>query len=218
MKKHRIIRVIHLLSHQIQSMKVPAVGIVAEKTRDPYCILISCLLSLRTKDAVTDQASRRLLSRASTPGAMLHLKPEEIERLIYPVGFYRTKAKGMLEISKELLCRFEGKVPNQMEDLLSLKGVGRKTANLVMTLGFHQDGICVDTHVHRISNRLGWVKTKNPYETEKALMAVVPKKYWRILNDLLVTYGQNICRPISPKCSLCVVSKYCPRVGVLHYR
>jgi endonuclease-3 len=149
---------------------------------------------------------------------MLKLNAEAIQKLIYPVGFYKTKSHRILEISQALIDRFKAEVPNQIEDLLSLKGVGRKTANLVITLGFGKDGICVDTHVHRISNRLGWIQTKNATQTEFALMEILPQRYWKIYNDLLVTYGQNLCRPISPYCSRCPIAFYCEKIGVTIHR
>ncbi|MBI1870223.1 MAG: endonuclease III [Chlamydiae bacterium] len=211
-------KIIQILKKEIRQWKTPAVGIVANESQDPFKVLISCLISLRTKDEVTNLASQRLFAQASTPQEMLKLNPPAIEKLIYPAGFYKTKAKTILEISKTLLTQFQGKVPNKMDELLSLKGVGRKTANLVITLGFNQDGICVDTHVHRISNRLGLIKTKTPDESEFALMKVLPKPYWKIYNDLLVPYGQNLCRPISPFCSLCKIAIYCKKRGVLSHR
>ena len=214
----KIDRIVRILKKTIQQWKTPSVGIIAEKSRDPYQILISCLISLRTKDDVTNRASQRLFQKASTPQQMIRLSQTFIEKLIYPAGFYRTKAQRILEISKDVLQRFGGKIPDHMEDLLSLKGVGRKTANLVLTLGFDQDGICVDIHVHRISNRLGLVKTKNPYETEQALQKVLPRRDWKIINDLLVPFGQNLCRPISPFCSRCPIVSYCKRIGVAQSR
>jgi endonuclease-3 len=219
MKRNKNIdTVIRILKKEIKQWKTPAVGVVAEESQDPFKILISCILSLRTKDEVTDLASHRLFEKASTPSEMLKLKAETIQKLIYPVGFYKTKSQRILEISKALIKRFNTKVPNQLEDLLSLKGVGRKTANLVITLGFDKDGICVDTHVHRISNRLGWIKTKNATQTEYALMKILPRNYWKIYNDLLVTYGQNVCRPISPFCSRCSIQAYCRKIGVMTHR
>ncbi|MBI3265442.1 MAG: endonuclease III [Chlamydiae bacterium] len=209
---------IAILKKTTRRWKTPAVGIVAETSRSPYQILISCLISLRTKDEVTDIASQRLFQKASTPSEMLKLASNEIEKLIYPAGFYKTKAKTILEISKTLMGQFQGQVPNTLEGLLSLKGVGRKTANLVLTLGYDKDGICVDTHVHRISNRLGWVETKTPEQTEFALMKAIPQKHWKILNDLFVSYGQNLCRPISPFCSLCEIEIYCKKRGVQTHR
>jgi len=207
-------RIVSTLRREVRQMGMAVVTEIAEHTRDPFRVLISCLLSLRTKDEVTAVASERLFQRAPTPQEMVKLPEEEIQRLIYPVGFYKTKAKRIREICQTLLDQYDGKVPDSLEELLKLKGVGRKTANLVITLGFGQYGICVDTHVHRISNRLGWVRTKTPEQTEFALREILPKRYWIPLNDLLVTWGQNICKPISPLCSQCAIRPDCRRVGV----
>jgi endonuclease-3 len=197
---------------------VPSVTKVANKKRDPYLVLVGCILSLRTKDEVTDGAAERLFHRASNPHEILALPVRQLEQLIYPVGFYRTKARTLHEISKSILEKYGGVVPGTMEELLSLKGVGRKTANIVITEGFNKAGIAVDTHVHRISNRLGAVKTRNPHETEDALRKVLPRKYWRIYNMLLVTHGKRTCAPLSPFCSRCPISAYCKRVGVTRSR
>ena len=175
---------------------------------------MACLLSLRTQDTTTGPAAARLFALADTPHAMLELSARTIERAIYPVGFYRTKARVIRGLSRDLLERFDGGVPDDIDALLTLKGVGRKTANLVVTLGFDKPGICVDTHVHRISNRLGYVRTRTPDETEMALRAKLPSRYWIGYNDLLVTFGQNVCAPVSPKCSVCPVARWCRRVGV----
>jgi len=191
---------------------------VAAERDDPFRVLIACLLSLRTKDETTGPASARLFARADTPQAMLRLTPGQIERAIFPVGFYRTKARVILGVCRDLLDRFGGQVPDEIDALLTLKGVGRKTANLVVTQGFNKPGICVDVHVHRISNRWGYVKTRNPEETEMALRGRLPRRYWIGYNDLLVAFGQNVCQPLSPKCSECPVSRGCPRLGVTHSR
>jgi len=191
---------------------------VAERRRDPFRVLIACLLSLRTKDQTTGPASERLFALADTPAAMLGLTPRGIERAIFPVGFYRTKARVLLGVCRDLLGRFGGRVPDTIDDLLTLKGVGRKTANLVVTVGFGKPGICVDIHVHRISNRLGYVRTRTPEETERALRAQLPRRYWIGYNDLLVAFGQNICLPVSPRCSSCPVRTLCPRIGVTRSR
>ena len=201
------------LEQAVKTWQLPAVSQVAQE-QDPFLILISTLLSLRTKDEVTNTASLRLFDVARTPKDILHLSPGQIEKLIYPVGFYKTKARTILGVCKVLLERYAGKVPDSLDELLTFKGVGRKTANLVITLGFGKHGICVDTHVHRISNRLGLVRTKTPEQTEFALRKILPKRYWIRYNDLLVSYGQNLCRPISPFCSRCVIRKVCGRVGV----
>lgn len=177
--------------------------------RDAYKILISTMLSLRTKDSTTRDASMRLFEKAGNPKDMLKLSEEEIAKLIYPVGFYRVKAKNILEVSKTIIDDYNGKVPDEIDELLKLRGVGRKVANLVVTEAFDKYGICVDTHVHRISNRFGYVSTKKPEQTEFALRKKLPKKYWRVYNDTLVIYGQNLCKPINPLCNQCSVSKYC---------
>ena len=197
---------------------VPALTKIARRERNPFLVLIGCLLSLRTKDAVTDAAMERLLQKARTPEEILSLSNEELERIIYPVGFYRTKARVLKGVSKVILEDYGSRVPSTMEELLKLKGVGRKTANIVITEGFGRPGIAVDTHVHRISNRLGAVRTKNPHETEKELEKVLPQKYWIIYNTLLVTHGQRTCTPLSPFCSRCPIFDLCKRVGVTKSR
>jgi len=191
---------------------------VAAERRDPFRVLIACLLSLRTKDETTGPAAARLFALADTPEAMRRLPAKRIERAIFPVGFYRTKARVLLGVCRDLLERFGGQVPDDIDRLLTLKGVGRKTANLVVTQGFNKPGICVDIHVHRTSNRLGYVKTKNPTETETALRKRLPRRYWIGYNDLLVSFGQNICHPVSPRCSECPVRPRCARVGVTRWR
>ncbi len=197
---------------------VPSVTKVARERRDPFLVLIGCILSLRTKDEVTDGAAARLFRRARTPREMLSVSTGELERLIYPVGFYRTKARTIRDISKKILTEYDGKVPGTMEELLSFKGVGRKTANIVITEAFNKAGIAVDTHVHRISNRLGAVSTRNPDETEQALRKILPRRYWKVYNMLLVTHGKRTCTPLSPFCSRCPVFAYCKRVGVIRSR
>ncbi|MGC8707035.1 MAG: endonuclease III domain-containing protein [Desulfurella sp.] len=195
------------------SLQEPIVTEVAREG-NPFFVLISTILSLRTKDKTTKEATQRLLSVAKTPNEMLKLTQEQIAKLIYPVGFYNVKAKNILEICKILVEKYDSKVPDSIEDLLSLPNVGRKTANLVLSKGFNIPAICVDIHVHRISNRLGIVKTKTPVQTEFELMKVLPKQYWIEYNDLLVPFGQNICTPISPFCSKCKLSFICPKIGV----
>jgi len=187
---------------------------MAETYQNPFRVLISCILSLRTQDATTAKASHRLFALADSPETMVKLTAKKIEKLIYPVGFYRTKARNILEICQTLIDRYAGQVPDSIDELLKFRGVGRKTANLVVTLGYRKAGICVDTHVHRISNRWGYVKTATPEKTEFALRDKLPKKYWIEFNDLLVSFGQHLCRPISPVCSQCPIAKYCSRVGV----
>ena len=191
---------------------------VAAARRDPFRVLIACLLSLRTKDETTGPAAVRLFALADRPETMRRLPAKQIERAIFPVGFYRTKARVVLGVCRDLLERFEGQVPDDIDRLLTLKGVGRKTANLVVTQGFNKPGICVDIHVHRISNRLGYVKTKNPTETETALRKQLPRRYWIGYNNLFVSFGQNICHPVSPRCSECPVRPRCARVGVTRSR
>ena len=197
---------------------VPSVTKVANEEKDPFLVLVGCILSLRTKDEVTEAAMDRLMRRARTPREILALPVQELERIIYPVGFYRTKTRTIQEISKTLLETYKGKVPETMEQLLSFKGVGRKTANIVITEGFNKAGIAVDTHVHRISNRLGAVSTRNPHQTEDALRKTLPRKYWKIYNMLLVTHGKRTCAPLSPFCSRCPIYAHCKRVGVTRSR
>lgn len=191
---------------------------VATESRDPFRVLIACILSLRTQDTTTGPAAARLFALADRPPAMLRLTPRQIERAIYPVGFYRTKARAIRAICRALIERFAGRVPETIDELLTLTGVGRKTANLVVTMGYGKPGICVDTHVHRISNRLGYVRTRTPEKTEAALRQRLPRRYWIGYNDLLVSFGQNVCTPISPHCSRCPVRALCRRVGVTSSR
>jgi endonuclease-3 len=209
---------IAVLKRDVRQWRVPVVGMIANETRDPFRILVSCLLSLRTKDATTASASSRLFARATTPEGLAALPVSTIERSIYPVGFYRTKARSLKALCRDLLRRYRGRVPDDLDELLTLHGVGRKTANLVMTLGFGKPGICVDTHVHRISNRWGYVRTKAPDATEQALRRKLPRPYWIVLNDLLVPYGQHRCTPVSPFCSECGLHSWCRRVGVTRSR
>jgi endonuclease-3 len=193
----------------------PSVTTVAERhRRDPWAVLASTILSLRTKDEVTLIRSQALLEKAPTPQRLLALTTEEIEKLIYPVGFYHTKARNLQKIAGIIMETYDGQVPGSMDALLALPGVGRKTANLTLTEGFDLEGICVDVHVHRITNRLGALRSKNPEETEMLLREILPKKYWRRINLLLVLYGQRVCRPVSPFCSRCVTARYCKQVGV----
>jgi endonuclease-3 len=210
--------VMRILREAAPSWSAPVVSQMATLSRDPYQVLIACLLSLRTKDETTGPAARRLFALADTPEKMLTLTSVQIERAIYPVGFYKTKAQTVLDISRTLVEEYGGRVPDEIDELVKLKGVGRKTANLVVTQGFQKPGICVDTHVHRISNRWDYVRTKTPEETEMALRAKLPHQYWIGINDLLVAMGQTICHPTSPKCSLCPIEQYCAKVGVVRSR
>ena len=214
MRDEDIHSVLRLVRRQVKQWPEPVLGKIAQKSADPFKILIACVLSLRTKDQTTAEASHRLFSLASDPASMKNLPLKQLEEALYPVGFYRTKAKQIREICRRLLAVYGGKVPDHIEDLLSLQGVGRKTANLVVTVGYKKPGICVDIHVHRISNRWGYVKTKNPKDTELALREKLPRQYWISFNDLLVPFGQNRCRPISPFCSQCELTSFCGRVGV----
>ena len=219
MRQEQIHAAIKIVRREIRQWQEPVVGVVARTSRrDPFRILISCLLSLRTKDKTTSEASARLFALAQTPATLLKLPPPTIERAIYPVGFYRTKAKSIRQICRRLLDVYGGKVPDSIDELVTLSGVGRKTANLVVTVGFQKPGICVDIHVHRISNRWGYVKTKTPEQTEEALRRKLPEQYWITFNDLLVPYGQNLCQPVSPWCSKCKLTEYCDRVGVTRSR
>jgi endonuclease-3 len=219
MKTETLEKVLATLRREIRKWKAPAVGVIADHAVDrPFATLISTILSLRTKDAVTEQASRRLLSLAATPEAIAALPVARIEKLIYPAGFYRTKAKNLKETCRMLLDQHGGRVPRTMGELLLLPGVGRKTANLVITVGYGDYGICVDTHVHRISNLWGYVKTRTPEETEFALRKKLPRKHWKTYNDLLVTFGQNLCVPVSPWCSRCAVEKSCEKAGLKRHR
>jgi endonuclease-3 len=219
MKRSEIHAAIRILKREVRQWQEPVVGVVArESGRDPFKVLISCLLSLRTKDRTTGEASARLFALAGDPAAMLKVPQDRIEQAIFPVGFYRTKARQIHRLCRQLLDEHGGRVPDSIEELIALPGVGRKTANLVVTVGYGKPGICVDIHVHRISNRWGYVKTKKPEETEQALRAKLPAQYWMIYNDLLVPYGQNICQPVSPFCSRCKLIKYCDRVAVTRSR
>ena len=210
--------VIRALRRAAPSWRPTAVAEVAAEERDPFRVLVACLLSLRTQDTTTRVAARRLFGVADSPATIVGLSPRRIEELIFPVGFYRTKARTLRALCRQLLDRFAGRVPAELDGLLTLPGVGRKTANLVVTVGFGKPGICVDTHVHRISNRLGFVRTATPDRTELALRAKLPRRHWIGYNDLLVAFGQNVCRPLSPHCSRCPVAELCHRVGVARAR
>ena len=209
-------RVLRRLGRAIRGMETLAVEKISDDSReDPFRVLVATMLSAQTKDAVTHAASTRLFRAARTPRTMAALGVSKIEALIYPVSFYRVKARNVKEACRQLLDRFGGRVPGRMEDLLTLPGVGRKTANLVLILSHaSRDNICVDTHVHRIANRLGWVRTKRPDQTEFALYETVARRWWPLVNLYLVTWGQNVCRPVYPRCGACVASALCPRIGV----
>jgi endonuclease-3 len=212
----RIRAVMRRLARAIDGLEEPAVEKIAEDQKeDPFQVLIATMLSAQTKDAVTHAAATRLFKVARTPRTMLKLRIKEIERLIYPVSFYRNKAVHVHETCTQLAARYNGRVPDTMEELLTLPGVGRKTANLVLILAHASpDSICVDTHVHRISNRLGWVSTRTPNETEQALYGAADRRWWPVINLYLVTWGQNVCRPVYPLCGTCVLFDLCPRIGV----
>jgi len=213
MKNNDIHRAFEILNEEVKQWKMPVVTAIA-KTRTPFKVLVSCIISLRTKDEVTGAASRRLYAVAESPKEMLNLTEEEISEKIYPAGFYRRKAKQILDISQELVEDYDSVVPDTIDELIKFKGVGRKTANLVITLGYNKPGICVDIHVFRITNRWGYVKAKTPDTSEMALRKKLPPQYWIPINDLLVTYGQNLCTPVSPYCSRCKMTDFCKRVGV----
>lgn len=214
MKSVKIGNVYTILRKQVKKYRVPVVDLIEVQTRDPFKVLLATILSARTQDRTTSRAAHRLFSRVKRFSDLERLSLKQIERLIYPVGFYKTKARHLKKLAKVIKTDFNNKIPFEIEDLIKLPGVGRKTANLVMAIGFKKPAVCVDTHVHRIMNRLGYVKTKNPYETEMALRMKLPKKYWRTINSMLVAFGQNTCKPISPYCSRCVVRRYCNRIGV----
>lgn len=209
-------RIMRRLGPVIARMEDPAVEKIADAQKAaPFQVLVATMLSAQTKDAVTLEASTRLFARASTPRTLARVPTLELERLIYPVSFYRNKARHVRETCRQLISRFGGRVPTTMAELVSLPGVGRKTANLVLIVALHSTAnICVDTHVHRISNRLGWVKTRTPEQTELALYEVAPRRWWPSINLYLVTWGQSVCRPVYPVCGRCVIERFCPRIGV----
>ena len=210
--------VIKVLQKEAKKWPESVLGAIAKESHNPFLILIACLLSLRTKDQTTEGASRRLFTLASDPAGMDALTLSQIQRAIYPVGFYRVKAKHIKQICRRLLDEHGGYVPPTIEQLLLLPGVGRKTANLVVTMGFRKPGICVDIHVHRITNRWGYISSSAPDQTEQRLRQTLPRRYWIPFNHLLVSFGQHICTPVSPKCSQCQISSYCSRVGVTRSR
>ena len=218
MEQDDIYKIIKILKEEFVKWKNPAVTMIADMSADPFRILISCMLSTRTQDGTTLKVSKRLFLIADTPEKIVRLKASELEKIIYPVGFYRNKARHILSACKELIEKYESQVPDEIETLLKLPGVGRKTANLVVTKGYGKPGICVDTHVHRIFNRLGYITTTNPGQTELHLRKKLPREFWIEINDLLVSMGQNICRPLSPKCSKCPVESFCDKIGVIKSR
>ncbi len=220
-KIENIDEIMKLLNQELNENSTPVLS--REKWNEikhtPFTTLISCILSLRTKDEVTEKASIKLLKKYDTPQKIIEISENKIRELIYPVGFYKTKSKRIREISEKLIEKYDGLVPNNFNELLKLKGVGRKTANIVMVYGFNnEDYLPIDTHCHRIPNRIGWIKTNKPEETEKELIKIMPKKYWNDFNKLFVKFGQKICLPISPLCTKCPIEKYCKRINVKKYR
>ena len=204
-----ITRILEMLKEHIKRFSNPAVERVGRI--DPFRVLVSAVISARTKDKVTSVAAGRLFEAAKSPHDLLKIGETRIAELIYPAGFYRNKAKSLIELSRTLIDRYEGNVPDNMDDLLSLRGVGRKTANLVMVLGFNKPGICVDTHVHRVTNRWGFLETRSPFETEMMLRKILPRKHWKEINRILVPFGKNVCKPIGPLCATCPIEKYCKK-------
>ncbi|OPY79920.1 MAG: Endonuclease III [Syntrophorhabdus sp. PtaU1.Bin153] len=218
MKSFPFNEMIDILKNAVQE-DVPVVTKISRSDAgNPFLILVSTLLSLRTKDETTDMVMQKLMERATTPPEILEIPLEELETTLYPVGFYRNKAAVLKAVSRTIIDRYNGIVPDTVEELLTIKGVGRKTANLVVTEAYGKPGICVDTHVHRISNRIGIVATRNPHETEEALRKILPKEYWIIYNTLLVAFGRKTCKPISPFCSTCPLAHLCKKVGVTRHR
>jgi endonuclease-3 len=214
--KNAVERVMRTLAREIDGLELPAVEkISASQKEDPFQILISTLLSARTQDATTHAASTRLFAKANTAAAVAKLRVTQIEKLIYPVSFYRNKAVFVRDAAKMIVGKFGGRVPSTLEQLITLPGVGRKTANLVMILAFKShDNICVDIHVHRITNRLGWIRTRTPEETEQALYKTIDRQWWPVVNQYLVTWGQNMCRPVYPRCGDCAIVTACRKVDV----
>jgi endonuclease-3 len=213
-KRFDIDAFVETVASHYQEWNPPIITFIANRGATPFEVLVSTLLSLRTKDEVTSEAARRLFEKATTPAQLLALGEQETAKLIYPVGFYPTKARRLMDISRIIIDEHGGQVPDTIEALLTLPGVGRKTANLVLVEGFKKDAICVDTHVHRISNRIGYVKTKTPDRTEMALRKKLPRRHWVRYNELLVAFGQVVCRPVSPFCSRCPVEEMCAHIGV----
>ena len=212
-REFNIVEGLKKLKKAVRKFRTPSVTVIAKKN-DPFAVLVSCIISLRTRDEVTELASARLFTLAKLPAELLELSNAKIEKAIYPAAFYRNKTKSLKELCQVLVKEYSGKVPDKLEELLKLKGVGRKTANLTLILGHNKPGICVDIHVHRISNRWGYVKTKSPDETEMVLREILPKRFWKGYNDLLVSFGQNLCKPVSPFCGSCPIEDQCPKIGV----
>lgn len=213
-KKIDIDKIVSTLKKEVASYQVPVVDLVKVQTNDPFKILIATILSARTKDETTTEACKRLFQKVKNMDDLKRIDIKELQRLIYPVGFYLTKAKHLKQLPIVLKEEFNNKLPETVDELVTLPGVGRKTANLVVTNAFEKPAMCVDTHVHRISNRFGYVRTKTPFETEMALRKKLPKKHWIIYNSILVAFGQNLCKPISPFCTKCPIINYCNRIGV----
>jgi endonuclease-3 len=218
LESRRLPWVVRRLRAHLREIEPPVVTLIAQQARDPFRVLVSTILSARTKDDVTAAASARLFAVASDPASVAALPVRRLERLIFPVGFYRTKARNLKDACRILVERFDGRVPESIEALVELPGVGRKTANLVLIEGFGRPAICVDTHVHRICNLWGYVETKTPEETELELRRVLPRRYWLDWNRLLVSFGQHTCVPLSPRCSACPIEERCPRIGVVRSR
>lgn len=210
--------VYNMLKQEFPKWKVPVVELIDIQTKDPFKVLLATILSARTKDETTAKAAQRLFTEINTPEDLNKINEQELQKLIYPVGFYKTKAKHLKQLPRVLKETFNNKLPETIEELCKLPGVGRKTANLVVAAGFHKPAVCVDTHVHQITNRLGYVKTKTPFETEMQLRKKLPREYWINFNMFLVAFGQHICKPISPYCSKCPIEKYCQKVGVTKSR
>jgi len=218
MNNQTIAKIYSILKKEVKNYKVPVVDLIEIQTNDPFKVLVATILSARTKDETTAQACKRLFVKVKNINDLNKLTQKEIERLVYPVGFYKTKAKHLKQLPIVLKEQFNKKIPHKLDDLIKLPGVGRKTANLVVAVAFKDYGICVDTHVHKIMNRLGYVKTKTPYQTELALREKLPRRYWKTFNSIFVAFGQNTCRPISPYCSQCPIHKYCKRINVKTWR
>ncbi len=210
----KIDNIYRILKKEVKSYKVPIVDLVQIQTKNPFKVLLATILSARTKDETTTQAAKRLFSKVKSMKSLSNLTVKQIEKLIFPVGFYKNKAKFLKQLPVVIKEEFGGKIPSTVDELVKLPGVGRKTANLVVAVAFNKHAICVDVHVHRIMNRFGYLKTKTPFETEMKLREKLPKKYWKTINSILVAFGQNLCTPVSPYCSKCPVRKYCDRVNV----